>query len=148
MNEISFAPKEIIPPGHHVIEIVSAETTEAYGPQLALKLKVVGGEHADHTFTDYANRDEDTGQIKQGSKGWAIFEACCGADFYKRGVGLQALVGKRFVAKVEQTKTGSRNKLEHGTIGPLPPEVAQEEPERTPNPDGEADEEDLANIPI
>ena len=105
------------------LEVLAAEKAETYGLQIGLKLKVVGGEHDGHTFTDYANRDEDTGQIKQGSKGWSIFEACLGRDFYKQpDVSLQSLVGKQFVAQVTQTRTGSRNKVEFGTIGPVPPE--------------------------
>ena len=123
MTEIGFAPKEIIAQEVCRIEVLSAETAETYGPQIALKLKVVDGEHDGHTFMDYANRDEDTGQIKQGSKAWSIFEACLGRDFYKQpGVSLQSLVGKQFVAQVTQTKTGSRNKLEFGTIRPVPPD--------------------------
>jgi hypothetical protein len=65
------------------LEVLSAETADTYGPQIGLKLKVMGGEHEGHTFMDYANRDEDTGQIKQGSKAWSIFEACLG----RAGVG-------------------------------------------------------------
>jgi hypothetical protein len=34
--------------------------------------------------------------------------------------GLDDVVGKQFVAKVETTKTGSRNKVEFGTAGPVP----------------------------
>jgi hypothetical protein len=129
--DIDFAPKELIPPEVCRLEILSAEKADTYGPQIGLKLKVIGGEHNGHTFMDYANRDEDTGQIKQGSKAWSIFEACLGRDFYKRpGVALESLVGKQFVGKVTQTRTGSRNKVEHGTVGPVPPEEVKE----TPNP--------------
>ena len=121
--DISFAPKEVIPPQVCILEVLAAEKAEAYGLQIALKLKIVGGEHDSHTFMDYVNRDEDTGQIKQGSKAWSIFEACLGRDFYKRsGVSLDSLVGKQFMAQVTQTRTGSRNKVEFGTIGPVPPE--------------------------
>src|SRR5215210_3212879 len=123
MTEIGFAPKEIIPQRVCRLEILAADAADTYGPQVGLKLKVVGGEYDGHTFMDYANRDEDTGQIKQGSKAWSIFEACLGRDFYKRpGVSLESLVGKQFVAQVTETKTGSRNKLEFGTIGPVPSE--------------------------
>jgi len=118
MTDVEFAPNEIIESGIRVVEIVSAETADQYGPQLAIKVKVVGGTHDGHTFTDYPNRDENTGRIKQGSKAWDIFVACLGPDFYKRGKDLQDLVGCRFRAQVSQTKSGSRNKLEHGTIGP------------------------------
>jgi hypothetical protein len=121
-TDIGFAPKEVIGPEVGTLEVLAADKAEAYGLQIALKLKVVGGEHDGHTFTDYANRDEDTGQIKQGSKAWSIFEACLGRDFHKQsGVTLESLVGKRFVAQVTQTRTGSRNKVEFGTIGPVPP---------------------------
>ena len=115
--EIGFEPKELIEPQVCRLEVLAADKAEDYGLQIGLKLKVVGGEHNGHTFMDYANRDEVTGQIKQGSKAWSIFEACLGPDFYKRpGVGLKDLVGKQFVAQVTQTRTGSRNKVEFGTI--------------------------------
>ena len=130
MTEISFAAKEVIAPQVCRLEVLAADKAEAYGLQISLKLKIVGGEHDGHTFTDYANRDEDTGQIKQGSKAWSIFEACLGREFHKRsGVSLESLVGKQFVGQVTQTRTGSRNKVEFGTIGPVPP---QEEKNQAP----------------
>jgi hypothetical protein len=89
LTEIGFAPKEVIAPQVCQLEILAADKAETYGPQIGLKLKVIGGEHDGHTFTDYANRDEDTGQIKQGSKAWSIFEATLGSDFHKEsGVSL------------------------------------------------------------
>ena len=140
MTDISFAPKEVMPQEVCRLEVLAAEKAETYGLQISLKLKVVGGEHDGHTFTDYANRDEDTGQINQGSKAWSIFEACLGRDFHKRsGVSLESLVGKQFVGQVTQTRTGSRNKVEHGTVGPVPPE----EVKVTPKPDGGDDEDDM-----
>src|SRR4028119_886632 len=132
MSNIEFTLKEVIAPQVCKLEVLAADKAEAYGLQISLKLKVVGGEHDGHTFTDYANRDEDTGRIKQGSKAWTIFEACLGRDFHKRsGVSLESLVGKQFVAQVTQTRTGSRNRVEFGTIGPVPP---QEEKNRTSPP--------------
>ena len=122
MTGISFAPKEVITPQVCRLEVLAAEKAETYGLQIGLKLKVVGGEHDGHTFMDYASRDEDTGQVKQGSKAWSIFEACLGKDFHKQpGVSLESLVGKQFVAQVTQTGSGSRNKVEFGTVGPVPP---------------------------
>jgi hypothetical protein len=89
MTDIGFAFKEVIPQGVCQLEVMAADKADTYGPQIYLKLKVVGGEHDGHQFNDYANRDEDTGQIKQGSKAWSIFEACLGQDFHKRqGVSL------------------------------------------------------------
>ena len=146
MTDIGFAPKEIIPQEVCRLKVLSAKTADTYGPQIGLKLKVVGGEHEGHTFMDYANRDEDTGQVKQGSKAWSIFEACLGRDFHKRrGVSLESLVGKQFVGQVTQTRTGSRNKVEHGTVVPVPPG----ETKATPKPDDGDDEDDMfANLPI
>jgi hypothetical protein len=119
MTSTMFAPKEVIPAGVQTVEVLSVEEVDLYGPQLSIRLKVVGGDYDGHTFTDYANRDEDTGKIKQGSKAWDVFLACLGQGFHERVDSLDAIVGKRFMAKVDQTKTGSRNKLEHGTIGPV-----------------------------
>jgi len=142
MTQIDFAPKEIIPQEVCRLKVLSADTADDYKPQICLKLKVVGGEHDGHTFMDYANRDEDTGQVKQGSKAWSIFEACLGQDFHKRpGVSLESLVGKQFVGQVTQTKTGSRNKVEHGTLGPVPSEAA-------PKPDDGDDDEMFADLPF
>ena len=96
--EIGFEPKEIIEPQVYRLNVLAADKAEDYGLQIGLKLKVAGGEHNGHTFPDYANRDEDTGQIKQGSKAWSVFEACLGSDFYERpGVGLKDLGGKQFM---------------------------------------------------
>jgi|SRR5215217_4197227 len=146
MTQIGFAPKEIIPPQVCRLEILAADIAETYGLQIALKLKVIGGEYDAHTFTDYANRDEDTGQIKQGSKAWSIFEACLGRDFHKQpGVSLHSLVGKQFVAQVTQTRTGSRNKVEFGTIGPVPPE-GKDKASKLDSDDG--DGVDFSDIPF
>src|SRR4028118_2319753 len=132
MTGFGFAPKVLIDQQVYRLEVLDADKADTYGPQMYLKLKVVGGEHDGHTFSDYSSRDEDTGQIKQGSKAWSIFEACLGPDFPKHpGASLQSLVGKQFVAQVTQTRTGSRNKVEFGTIGPVPP---QEVKPTTPQP--------------
>ncbi len=145
MTNIGFAPKEVIPPEVCRLEVLAAEKAETYGLQIGLKLKVLGGEHDGHTFTDYCNRDEDTGQIKEGSKGWTIFEACLGRDFHKRpGVSLESLIGKRFVAQVTQTRTGTRNKVEHGTVGPIPPE----EKNPAPEPANDSDDDGIADLPF
>jgi hypothetical protein len=142
--DISFAPKEVILPQVCRLEALAADKAEAYGLQIALKLKIVDGEHDGHSFTDYANRDEDTGQIKQGSKAWSIFEACLGQDFHKRtGVSLESLVGKQFIAQVTQTRTGSRNKVEFGTIGPVPPQEKNLVPQLGKDGDDEDMFEDL-----
>jgi hypothetical protein len=144
MTEIGFAPKEVIPPQRCRLKILAADKAEAYGLQIGQKLRIVDGEHDGYTFTDYANRDEDTGQIKQGSKAWSIFEACLGKDFYKHpGVSLNSLVGKQFVAQVTQTRTGSRNKVEFGTVGPVPPEEKNQALQA--DEDGEDDEEEMFN---
>ena len=148
MTDIGFAAKEVIGLQVCRLEVLAADKAEAYGLQIALKLKIVGGEHDGHTFTDYANRDEDTGQVKQGSKAWSIFEACLGRDFHKRpGVSLESLVGKQFMAQVTQTRTGSRNKVEFGTIGPVPP---QEEKNQAPQSgkDGDDDEDMFDDLPL
>ncbi len=146
MTDIGFAPKEVIPPEVCRLEVLDADKSDTYGPQMYLKLKVVSGEHDGHQFSDYSTRDEDTGQVKQGSKAWSIFEACLGRDFYKQtGVSLGSLVGKQFVGQVTQTKTASRNKVEFGTIGPIPPEEAR----KAPKPDGgEDDDEMFSDIPF
>ena len=68
MTDIGFAPKVVIAPQVCRLEVLDANKADTYGPQIAVKLKVVDGEHDGHTFTDYANRDEYTGRIKQAQK--------------------------------------------------------------------------------
>jgi ribosomal protein S5 len=129
MSEVQFMERELIEPGNQVLEVLSVEKTETYGPQVAFRFKVVGGEHDGYTFTDYATRDEDTGAINQGTKAWSIFEAALGQGFSKKRTSpFDAIVGCRLMAKVEQTKTGSRNKVEFGTIGPVPPDFDEDAP--------------------
>ena len=61
-----------------------------------------------------------------------------GRDFHKQaGVSLESLVGKQFVAQVTQTRTGSRNKVEFGTVGPVPPEEKTQATEADGNDDGD-----------
>ncbi len=145
MTEIGFAPKEVIAPEVCRLEILDADKSDTYGPQIYLKLKVLGGEHDGHQFNDYSSRDENTGQVKQGSKAWSIFEACLGNDFYKKpGVSLESLVGKQFLGQVTATKTGSRNKVEFGTIGPIPPEGVKE----TQNESVDEDDDMFSEMPF
>jgi len=122
-----FERKNVIPDTNCPVEIIYAENTSNYGHQTSLKVKVVDGEHAGHVFTDYCSRDEHTGRVRQGTKLWSILEAALGPDFDERypslNAALAALKGKRIFAKVTQTKTGSRNRLEHGTIGPVPQDM-------------------------
>ncbi len=147
MTEIGFAPKEVIAPEVCRLEILDADKSDTYGPQIYLKLNIVGGEHDGHQFNDYSSRDEDTGQVKQGSKSWSIFEACLGRDFYKKpGVSLNSLVGMQFVGQVTQTKTGSRNKVEFGTVGPVPPEEKNQAPKAEDK--GSDDDDMFADIPF
>jgi hypothetical protein len=126
MAEVQFMEKELIEPGNQRLEVLSA-----------FKLKIVGGEHDGYTFVDYATRDEDTGNINQGTKAWSIFEACLGVGFSKKIKRLQDIEGRQFMAKVEHTKTGSRNKVEFGTIGPLPREAQTSE-----------EDDDFSDIPF
>jgi hypothetical protein len=147
MTEIGFAPKEVIPQQVCRLEILAADKAETYRLQIGLKLMVIGGEHSGHTFMDYCNRDEDTGQIKQGSKAWSIFESCLGRDFHKQPcVSLESLVGKQFVAQVTQTRTGSRNKVEFGTVDPVPPE--EKNPVQQPDDSDDGDGVDFSDIPF
>jgi hypothetical protein len=60
MTDIDFAPKETIPPEVCRLEVLAADKADTYGPQIYLKLKVVGGEHEGHQFNDYCSRDEHT----------------------------------------------------------------------------------------
>lgn len=123
-----FERKKVIPDTNCVLEILNAETTEAYGKQASLKVEVVDGEHAGHVFTDYCSRDEDTGHVRQGMKLWSVLEAALGPNFDEQYANLHAalaaLKGKRIMAQVTRTKTSSRNKLEHGTIGPVRKDAA------------------------
>src|SRR5215208_4968402 len=114
MTEVQFMEKELIEPGNQRLEVLSVEKTETYGPQVAFKLKVVGGEHDGYTFVDYATRDEDTGNINQGTKAWSTFKACLGFGFSKKIKRLQNTRGRRFMGRARHTKPGSKKKSSSG----------------------------------
>ncbi len=144
---IGFDPKEVIEDTTATVEILKAVLNDTYGPQLGLKVKVVGVEHNGHTFMDYSSRDETTGNVKDGTKAWSIFRAALGPDFYEgEDVDEQDLVGKQIVARITRTKTGSRNKLEFGTIGPVrrekPKKQAPPEPREVEEANGDDEDED------
>ena len=61
------------------------------------------------------------------------------------GVSLESLVGKQFMGKVTQTRTGSRNKVEHGTVGPVPLEEVKETPKTS---DGDDEDDMYADLPF
>lgn len=156
---IGFDPKEVIDDTTATVEILKAVLTDTYGPQLGLSLKVVGGEHDGHTFMDYSSRDETTGNVKDGTKAWSIFRAALGPDFYEdEDVDEQDLVGKQIVARITRTKTGSRNRLEAGTIGPVrrknpkkqaPPEPTEvEEVDEDEEDDDDDDDDELESAPF
>jgi hypothetical protein len=67
-----------------------------------------------------------------------------GQDFHKQpGVSLENLIGKQFMGQVTQTRTGSRNKIEHGTVGPAPPQGIKTAPTQ------DNDEDDMfADLPF
>jgi hypothetical protein len=57
---------------------------------------------------------------------------------------LNDLVAKQFIAQVTQTRTGSRNKVEFGTIGPVP----SEEKNSAPEPAGNDNENMFSDLPL
>jgi hypothetical protein len=56
------------------------------------------------------------------------------------------LVGKQFVAQVTETRTGSRNKVEHGTVGPVPPETKSQP--QAPDGDDSGDDDTFDDVPF
>ena len=150
---IGFDRNDVIEDTTATVEFLKAELNDVYGPQLGLKVKVIGGEHDGHTFMDYCSRDETTGNIKEGTKAWSIFRAALGPDFYEdEDVDEQDLVGKQVVARITQTKTGSRNKLEFGTIGPVrrknPKKQTRPEPSEVWEVDEDDEDDELESAPF
>lgn len=143
---LKFETKEVVPDHNATLGIMSAEISDTYGPQLAIKVKVLDGDSAGHTFMDYSALDEDSGNIRQGTKAWSIFQAALGVGFHEEpDVEIEDLVGERIVSRITQTKTGSRNKLEFGTIGPYQPPVSEKKAKKRkpePEPEVEEDEDD------
>jgi len=144
---IGFDKNEVIEDTTATVEILDAKLNDTYGPQLALKVKVIGGEHNGHTFMDYSSRDETTGNIREGTKAWQIFRAALGPNFHmNEDVDEQNLVGEQIIARITKTKSSSRNKLEFGTIGPVrrkkPKTQAPPEPGEVEEVDEDDDHED------
>jgi hypothetical protein len=124
--------KPTLPDGTTIVgEITySEEVFGNFGPQLALKLKVIGGKYAGYEFQDWSKlaRDPKTNEVyvELGGKAADIFRAAH-ADEYSEDMDhdAAALVGKRIMARVGLAgKKQDRNKLEYGTIGADPGTVA------------------------
>jgi len=111
-----------------VVEILEAEEVFGnFGPQLRIKVKVVGGKYRGYEFFDYSKltKDEKTGEIyyELGTKTESIFAAAFDAEdySYEDDHDPGELVGKRFMSRIGLAgKNQDRNRLEYGTIGPDP----------------------------
>ncbi len=120
MAKLKTSGYELLEPAQYVLEVVSADTVEDYGPQLKVGLRVARGEHKGYTFYDYPSRAAD-GSIKVGTKAWEMFEACLGKGLSPdEELDTSDLVGKRLTAQVVVKKGGKGNRTEFGTIRPAP----------------------------
>jgi len=120
--------KPTLPDGTSVIvEVLEASQVFGnFGPQLAIKDKVVGGKYAGFEFMDWSklSRDPKSNEVyvELGTKAADIFAAAFGDDYDADGEhNPEDLVGKRFMARVGLAgKKQDRNRLEYGTIGSDP----------------------------
>ena len=55
MAKLTTQGYELLPPGWYVLEVMEAEPTREYGPQMRLRNRVAEGEHAGFEFTDFTN---------------------------------------------------------------------------------------------
>jgi hypothetical protein len=120
--------KPTLPDGQSVIvEVLDAEETSGnFGPQVSIKVKVVGGKYAGFEFTDWSKLQKDPKTketyVEIGTKASEVFQAAYGEEYSEdmdhNPVDLR---GKRFMARVGLAgKNQDRNRLEYGTIGPDP----------------------------
>ena len=127
---------EVLNPGTYLLEVVEAEPTNLYKPQIQLRLRVAAGEHKGFMFTDYVNCGSEDG-VKVGTKAWDVFEACLDRRLStNEELDTDDLSGKRFVARVLVKRSGKGNHTEHGSIAPYRPEKGEPEGE----PKSEADD--------
>lgn len=151
MAKVMTTGYELLEPGIYTLEILSTELVEgSYNgeqtKQIKCELEVVGGERAGYTFFDYLNRDKDTGGIKPKTKAWDVFEACLRTKLAAdEELDTDDIEGKQFMAQVVVKQTGTGNRTEHGTIGPVPRKRPQPAPEPETTPE---DEEDFNSIPL
>jgi hypothetical protein len=111
MAKLGFRERTLLPDGKFFrFRILSAE----------LEVKVIGGEHGGHIFTDWSKlgTDEDTGEVfvVEDGKAEEIFTAA-GVDPLEADT--DALVGKTIMARAGVSENGKRNRLEYGSIGPV-----------------------------
>lgn len=120
MTKIKTSGRKVVEPGEYLLETLSAERVDDYGPQLKVELMVAEGEHEGFTFFDYPSLAED-GTIKVGSKACEIFEACLKTRLTGDDeLDIEDLVGKRFIARVVVKQGGRGNRTEFGTIRSVP----------------------------
>lgn len=121
MATVTTKSYRLLEPGRYVLRILSAELVEEYGNQVKLELEVAEGAEKSFVFFDYPNRDQNDGSIAPGSKFWQIFEACLQRRLsLSETLDTDDLIGKKFTAELVVTKTGTRNRIQHETIGPAP----------------------------
>jgi hypothetical protein len=112
MAKLGYQPKILLPEGEFFrFEILSADIEDgAYGYQLGLELKTLGGKHAGHTYKDWSklSGDEDHGVfIKEDTKAEELVRAVLGADADLEDFDTAALEGGRFTARVGVSRTAS-----------------------------------------
>jgi hypothetical protein len=120
--------KPTLPDGASIIaEVLDAEETSGnFGPQMSIKVKVVGGKYAGFEFMDWSKLQKDPKTketyVELGTKAAEVFQAAFGEQYSPEMDHVPTdLVGKRFMARVGLAgKNQDRNRLEYGTIGPDP----------------------------
>jgi hypothetical protein len=120
--------KPTLPDGASIIaEVLDAEETSGnFGPQMSIKVKVVGGKYAGFEFTDWSKLQKDPKTketyVEIGTKASEVFQAAYGEGYSEdMDHNVADLRGKRFMARVGLAgKNQDRNRLEYGTIGPDP----------------------------
>ena len=107
------------------MEVLDGEETSGnFGPQMAIKVKVVGGKYAASSkWMEQLQKDRRRKPpSRSAQKAAEIFQAAYG-DEYDPDMehDPRELIGKRFMARVGLAgKNQDRNRLEYGTIGPDP----------------------------
>jgi hypothetical protein len=121
------------------------EDSGQFGPQIKVAIKVdddgLDGTHDGAVFTDWLQLDENTGDVKPGSKAWQVLEAVLGE--VPSGLEAEDLIGGRFAAQVGLNGKKTHSKVKHDTISPAPRKKATKA-----EPEPEVDESDFDDIPF
>ena len=155
MPKLTTKGYDLLDPGIYVLtildegEILEGEYQGETTIQSRHELEIAEGPYAGYRFFEYFSLDPVDGTMKPNSKYWDVYEAVTRRKLAEGDeVDSAELIGGQFEAQVVITKSGKRNRTEHGSIRPYRPKKVQSIEEPKAEGSNDLDEEEFEDIPV